>query len=155
MKTLLRLRNKLLHPALVAYWYIFRPKTFGAKVILEHQGCILFVRHTYGSNAWRLPGGGMKKGEAPYAAAVREVFEELGLALEQLETLGTIENSAEYKRDTVHCFLGRAPSEVIFPDPTEIALARWFPKQGLPEKLSPTTSRLVALYKDFLARKTD
>lgn len=42
---------------------------------------VLLVRHTYGGAAGKLlnPGGMLREGEMPYAAAVREVLEETGV----------------------------------------------------------------------------
>lgn len=49
--------------------------------ILEIDGKILFVRHTYGSAKDRIliPGGYVKEGELPTAAVKREIFEETGV----------------------------------------------------------------------------
>lgn len=52
--------------------------------ILEIDGKILFVRHTYGSAKDRIliPGGYVKEGELPTAAVKREIFEETGVESE-------------------------------------------------------------------------
>lgn len=49
--------------------------------ILEIDGRILFVRHTYGSAKDRIliPGGYVKEGELPSDAVKREIFEETGV----------------------------------------------------------------------------
>src|SRR5687768_2786550 len=52
------------------------------------QGKVVLVRLTY-APGWRVPGGGRKRGEAPEAAILRELREEIGLlshgAIERLE----------------------------------------------------------------------
>ena len=50
--------------------------------ILEIDGKILFVRHTYGPAKERIliPGGYVKEGELPSDAVKREIFEETGVA---------------------------------------------------------------------------
>lgn len=52
--------------------------------ILEIDGKILFVRHTYGSAKDRIliPGGYVKEGELPSDAVKREIFEETGVESE-------------------------------------------------------------------------
>ncbi len=49
--------------------------------IVEIEGKILLVRHTYGTAKDRilLPGGYVREGELPTAAAEREIFEETGV----------------------------------------------------------------------------
>ncbi|MDE1865120.1 MAG: NUDIX domain-containing protein [Candidatus Micrarchaeota archaeon] len=43
------------------------------------NGKILLVRHSYGRRNWHLPGGEVKRGEAPEHAALRELYEETGV----------------------------------------------------------------------------
>lgn len=43
---------------------------------------ILFVKNWLGPNDWTLPGGGIDKGEQPIQAGLRELKEELGLAIQ-------------------------------------------------------------------------
>lgn len=51
--------------------------------IVEIEGKILLVRHTYGCAKGRilLPGGYVKKNELPTAALEREIFEETGVTI--------------------------------------------------------------------------
>ena len=42
------------------------------------EGRLVLVRLTYASG-WRLPGGGLKRGEAPEAGVLRELREEIGM----------------------------------------------------------------------------
>jgi ADP-ribose pyrophosphatase YjhB (NUDIX family) len=50
-------------------------------VVKSPEGNILLVRSWFGKQRWALPGGGIAKGEAPEAAALRELREETGLIL--------------------------------------------------------------------------
>jgi len=59
----------------------------GARVAVFHEGRVLLVRHTYLDGLY-LPGGGVKRGEAPRDAAVRELFEETGLRIDAPEPFG-------------------------------------------------------------------
>jgi 8-oxo-dGTP pyrophosphatase MutT (NUDIX family) len=68
-------------------------------------GKFLLIRQSYGSTKiWTLPGGGFDpKKESAKSASVREVFEELGIKLNEdsLVELPKLYTEAEYKRDTV------------------------------------------------------
>lgn len=60
-------------------WFPTRPTTHGVHAVaLTPTGDILLVRLTYASG-WRLPGGGRRAGEAPQAAVLRELREEVGM----------------------------------------------------------------------------
>lgn len=54
------------------------PVAFGALALVEQGNKILLVRHSY-APGWRLPGGGVKRGEPPEEAVLRELREEIGL----------------------------------------------------------------------------
>jgi 8-oxo-dGTP diphosphatase len=56
-----------------------RPRVSSGAVFFDAEGRVLLVNPTY-KDYWNLPGGGVDAGETPYAACVREVREELGLA---------------------------------------------------------------------------
>jgi len=71
-----RLAYRLIH----IYWFICRPSLRGALVAVWHDDRILLVKPSY-MPVYSLPGGGVKKGEEPIAAAVRELGEEIDLHL--------------------------------------------------------------------------
>ena len=58
---------------------IWSPTAMGvAGAVYDDQGRILLVRHSY-NPGWRLPGGGVDRGEPPQDAILRELAEEVGL----------------------------------------------------------------------------
>lgn len=58
---------------------LWSPSVFGvAGAVFDDQGRVLLVRQRY-MTGWRLPGGGVDRGEAPQAALLRELGEEIGL----------------------------------------------------------------------------
>ena len=67
------------HPGSV----VLVPVTDAGEVVLVRQ-----YRHAIGCDAWELPAGSLKRGEAPDAAALRECQEEIGLIPSRLDRLG-------------------------------------------------------------------
>ena len=57
---------------------------FSVKAILHRNGMILLIQNDKG---WDLPGGHMKNGENKIAALVREVFEETGLNISDIQDM--------------------------------------------------------------------
>lgn len=57
---------------------LIAPTVLGACGLVECDGKIVLVRQSY-THGWHLPGGGIKRGEAPEAAVLRELREEIGL----------------------------------------------------------------------------
>ncbi len=141
---------KLLRPFLIlgarTWWYITRPITSGAKVILMCGDEILLIKTTYGYS-YSLPGGGIKKGESPREAALREVYEEVGITLDEVTTLPSFITYDEYKEDTVYGFYAEVRSKAYKLDRLEIDLAEWHPLNNLP-KTGHVTEKIITLYKE-------
>lgn len=77
----IRLAYKAAMPLLKLWWFVRRPSTEGACVLLWYQEKLLVVRLSY-RRGLSLPGGGLKRGESPKLAAARELEEEIGLRLD-------------------------------------------------------------------------
>jgi 8-oxo-dGTP pyrophosphatase MutT (NUDIX family) len=126
----------VLHPLARLYWRLRKPRTYGIKVLLlpaDGGDEVLLVQHAYGNRRlWNLPGGGYAPGrETPEQAARREIREELGMALGDLDELGVYQTGAEGKLDTVRIFAARIPRDAATSlDSAELAGAAWF---SLPE----------------------
>lgn len=97
-----------------------KPVKRRATVIFRRDDQILFVRKR--KSKWNLPGGRVEADETPLQAALREMAEETGMALEQLEYV------SEYVEDRVihYLFESRLLSEQIPRPCNEIADCRWF-----------------------------
>jgi 8-oxo-dGTP pyrophosphatase MutT (NUDIX family) len=58
---------------------LFAPTALGVSaLVMDEAGRVLLVRHSY-NPGWRLPGGGVGRGEPPADAVLRELSEEVGL----------------------------------------------------------------------------
>jgi 8-oxo-dGTP pyrophosphatase MutT (NUDIX family) len=146
LKRLVALAMPLAGLARAAYWFVFRPRTRGAKVILVNAGEVLLLRHTYEPGLYGLPGGGLDAGEDPIAGLRREVSEELGVELGDVRLVGVVESDAEYKRDTVHVFTAELPQrDGLAPDPIEISELRWASPLALPA-VGPVTDEILRLF---------
>jgi 8-oxo-dGTP diphosphatase len=93
------------------WWQLTRPRHQGAMVAVYVGSALLLVRSSY-RVGWQLPGGGVRRGEMPEAAARRELAEELGLAASALLPAGVTCGIWDGRRDRVHFFelrLGELP----------------------------------------------
>lgn len=110
-------------PLARAWWQLRRPSHEGALVAIHVGAALLLVRSSY-RRTWNLPGGGLRSGESPAAAAARELAEELGLPAMPLTSAGIFSGLADGRRDRVHLFevrLDRLPTLRL--DGREIILA--------------------------------
>lgn len=83
-----------------------------ALVIVVRDGRVLVTKRpaeAHMGGLWELPGGKVRPGEEPEAAARRELLEETGLRVDRLEP--RIECEHEYPDRTIHfhVFVGRDP----------------------------------------------
>ena len=117
----------------------------GVKMLVEGEsGGVLLVRHTYGKRHWTLPGGRVRRDEPTDSAAQRELEEELSLAPAQLEGLGSYPVTHHRRHEIVNVFLASGASAVK-PNPVEIAAARWFRWDSLPDELDPRVGLALGL----------
>jgi 8-oxo-dGTP pyrophosphatase MutT (NUDIX family) len=118
------------------YWFVRRPRVNGVKCVLTDRSRVLLVRHTYGSRDWDLPGGSMKRKEAPVQAARREMREELGIEVDDWVSVGEVPASMHHRRDVLHCFQVELHDPALTIDRCELAAVRWFSRRELPADLS-------------------
>src|SRR5713226_4267129 len=85
------------------WWRLARPRHEGVVVAFYVGPALLLVRSSYRAG-WHLPGGGVRRGEMPEAAARRELAEEIGLAASALLPAGVICGIWDGRRDRVHFF---------------------------------------------------
>lgn len=116
------------------YWRIYQPETHGAKLIVfNSKGEILLARIGYMQMHWEIPGGKIEKKETPEAAAKRELFEEVGVKIEDVTFAFTICHKIQGKQDTIHYFVAHSDADEFIIDDQEIIDAGWFALDTLPE----------------------
>lgn len=126
-----------------------RVELTGCCVIISNSGGeILLLRHSYGPRVWAFPGGGIGRGEEPADAAIREVAEELGIALDAVQAVATVQEQVSGSPQTAHIFA--ATSDAIpRPDRREIIEARHFALDALPEPIGRITAARLQTWRDW------
>jgi 8-oxo-dGTP pyrophosphatase MutT (NUDIX family) len=141
MKPIPRLRHTLERLKL----RILKPVTIGVRVLMEQDGRVVLVWHSY-EELWYLPGGGVDRDETLEAALRREAREELGAELGQLRLLGAYSNFAEYKSDHTLIFVCH-DFALAGAKGREIDRFGFFDLEDLPEDISPATRRRIEEYR--------
>ena len=117
------------------YWFVRKPKAYGVKCAVVAGDQVVLVRHTYGDrHVWDMPGGAIKRGETPVEAGRREVREEIGVEPSEWRELGGVFLIIRGKRNRLFGCAAIVDADApVRVDEVEIAEARWFPRDHLPE----------------------
>jgi 8-oxo-dGTP pyrophosphatase MutT (NUDIX family) len=127
--------------------------TMGAICVIERpDGAVLLVHQAYRKH-WGIPGGLVKRGEEPSDAARREVFEEIGMAVELVGEPAVVVDPEAQRIDIVFRARPVTLSELdhVRPVSPEIHEVRWFAPDALPRLQVETASALVALARSSAA----
>jgi len=115
----------------------------------EGRACFLLTRRAAGLRAharqWALPGGRIDAGETAEGAALRELHEELGLALEETAVLGVLDDygtRSGYIITPVVVWAGREEPVQLTPNPQEVAAVFRVPVSDLDH---PDVPRLITI----------
>jgi ADP-ribose pyrophosphatase YjhB (NUDIX family) len=144
-RRLVRTVFTFLHGLRLALWKVTGPGRAGVHAVpFTESGKVVLVRLTY-APGWRVPGGGLKRGEGAEQGMLRELREEIGLqshgAIEPLDDERRGSEAAEHPsaffvvRDVVY----RPRSNL------EVEEVREFDPADLPEDVTGWTARLVAM----------
>jgi 8-oxo-dGTP diphosphatase len=131
------------------WWRLTGRSGRGALVALWSEGHILIIRESY-REQWSLPGGGIRVGEDPVAAIIREAEEEIGIIItsDALRYLGEFEVIFENVVHRDHVFesqLAKRPSVRV--DNREIMRAEWHTRETvLDMDLTPHLRRYLEGY---------
>jgi len=131
------------YPAAVLGWFLVRPRVRAAACIVDYEGRFLLVRHTYGDrDKWGIPGGHVERGEDLVAAARREIREEVGLNLGELQHVTDLKFTDHYKSVHLTVYRATATSSAVVIDRGEIAESQWQKSLGLLKVGKPTRDAL-------------
>lgn len=73
------------------------PRNRGSAVMIEEDKVAVIKRNRNGMEYYVFPGGGIEEGESPEQATIREVFEEVGVHIDIIRQLGTVQfNGTQY-----------------------------------------------------------
>jgi ADP-ribose pyrophosphatase YjhB (NUDIX family) len=140
VNTLLEIADRLRK----VWWRVRGPVVVGVRgVVVDRDGRVLLVRHSYGADVWHIPGGGVKQRERLADAIRRELREEVGLDGGALQLLGTYSNMREGKSDHITVFVVTAWQRHTV-DPAEIREQSFFSPDALPDSTSPGSRRRIA-----------
>jgi len=145
---------QVLNKVLKFYWKIFRPRTFGVRVIICCQDKILLVKN-FSYPKWVLPGGGFSRNEKPIDALKRELLEETGIKIkpQKFILLGKYFNNYEGKRDKIFIYYTFFNKKIrVEPQDMEIQKVKYFKLNNLPKNISPGTERRI---NEFLSLSKD
>lgn len=115
----------------IAGWATPAYRLGGSCLVRDEKGRVLLVRHSY-RKGWALPGGALGWNEDPPETAVRELREEVGLAVDLVgEPLWYFDRSSR-RVEVVFWARAERPDEARIASP-EISEVSWFAPGELPE----------------------
>jgi 8-oxo-dGTP pyrophosphatase MutT (NUDIX family) len=122
---------------------ILAPVALAACALVERDGKILLVRHSY-VRGWLLPGGGVSRGEPPAEAILRELKEEIGLVRSSPpEFVGLYSRRAGWATNVITLYrIGDA--EFIFKPNFEIREVQFADPVAPPEGTPPSVRRRLS-----------
>lgn len=106
--------------------------------IIRKEGRILATQRGYGEYAggWEFPGGKVESGESAEEAIIREIEEELGVAIQVDRFVTTVEWDYPSFHLVMHCFLAHVPqgdlrllehSDAVWVDAATVDDIDWLP----------------------------
>jgi 8-oxo-dGTP diphosphatase len=114
-----------------------------AAVIEDPAGRVLLCQQSQGHQRWVLPGGKIRLGESPVHAAIRDIQEEAGSAVEIVDLVGLYQLTGDGCGDGLpdvlaHVFRARLVNgEATVNAPGKISRLSWHEPGSLPEPMSP------------------
>ena len=117
-----------------------------AAVILDEQGRVLLVKHSYGKLNWEIPGGAAERDEGPTETALREVLEETALVVTADRLTGVYYEPQGTGREALHFVFRCHPVDsesVPQAGDAEITACGYWSINALPRPISDFTVRRI------------
>ncbi len=112
-------------------------------IILDEQGRVLLLEHTY-IEGWYMPGGGVEKNETAEEALAREMLEEAGVEILGRPTLLSVhDNRRMFPGDHVLVYRIERWRQREATQRGEISNIGFFAPDALPEGTTPATRRRI------------
>jgi len=119
---------------------VWSPTVMGVTgAVFDEQGRVLLVRQSY-NPGWRLPGGGIERGEPPRDAVLRELAEEVGLSGGTAEFFGLYVRKAGWATSVIALYR-IAGAQVNFRPNLEVKEICFADPAQPPEGSTPATRR--------------
>lgn len=114
----------------------------GVHVLLERDGEVLLMRRAgtgFFDGLYSLPGGHVEEGESLRATAIREMAEELGIVLDEvdLSVVGVVHRRSDTNRIDFFLAAHRWRGEPKIAEPDKCDALQWFARDALPEAIVP------------------
>jgi 8-oxo-dGTP diphosphatase len=123
--------------------------------LIERDGLVLLAQrpgHKHLGGKWEFPGGKVEPGEAPAAALVREIKEELGCAIEPVRSLPPCVHHYASASIELIPFVCRLTSDTIEPVGHEHTALAWVaPRDLLQPDLTPADIPVIHAYLQSLS----
>ncbi|MEO5597509.1 MAG: NUDIX domain-containing protein [Novosphingobium sp.] len=128
------------------WWRLRGTRVSGAQVVaIDPLGRVLLIRHSYGSEHWTLPGGGLQRGENAVAAAQREAFEEAAVRLTGAVEIAVMKHMPHGSNNDIRVVAGWT-DDTPRADGREIVAAQFFAVDALPPDMARSLPRLLPGY---------
>lgn len=126
-------------------WLLSPKYTIGVNAIIaDKSGRVWLQKHRFWpEQAWGLPGGLVGPNESPEAALHREIHEEVGLGLKDVQVLDT---ELFYRRGITLNFVARFESGQVNLESKEVLEGQFFAPDDLPKPLLPSHRLLIEKY---------
>jgi 8-oxo-dGTP diphosphatase len=133
-----------------------RPKVGMGVYIADGKGNLLMTLRTsaHEPGTWCVPGGHLEMGESFLDCAKKEVREEVGLELEDIEILGVVNNifSLEKHYVNIDVLASGVSGTPINGEPEKIGEVGWYSIDKLPEPLMLPTINLFKKYPEVIEK---
>jgi 8-oxo-dGTP diphosphatase len=112
-------------------------------VVTDERGRVLLLEHKFRERSWGIPGGYLEKGEQPEDGLKRELREETGLEVDNVDIAFARTLRGIPQVEIIFRCQARADNlKAAFPN-FEIKQARWFAVDELPPEIPASQKRLI------------